>query len=104
MATLEDIQAELARRQGISGAAPAPTAPSAPTGVTANDIAAELARRSNPQPSAPTEEPTSRAGLAARVGIQGATGAVLGLPALAMDAIGGPVNLMYRAKIIWQIK
>ena len=103
MATLEDIQAELARRQGISGAAPnAPAASipaaAAPSGVTASDISAELARRSNPPPAAPAEEPTSRAGLAARVGIQGATGAVLGLPALAMDAIGGPINLMYRGQ------
>lgn len=50
---------------------------------TVDHIASSFA----PQPSA--------AGLAGRVAIQGATGAALGLPALAMDAVGGPINLMY---------
>ena len=97
MATLEDIQAELARRSGgnqdlapISARAPVP-APEA--GTTVDDIKAELARRAAaPEPQA---EPTSRPGLAARAAIQGGTSAVLGLPALLQDAATGPVNLMY---------
>lgn len=99
MATLEDLQAELDRRAGGSqSAAPiasrsAAPAPAPEIGTTIDDIKSELARRS--AEPAPTQEPTSRAGLAARTAIQGGTGAVLGLPAFLQDAATGPVNLMY---------
>jgi hypothetical protein len=54
MATLEDLQAELARRAQLNAPAATPAAPSR-TGVTAADIQAELARRAqiakNPPPA-----------------------------------------------------
>lgn len=96
MATLEDLQAELDRRAGSQqNAAPiaARAAPPSETGSTVDDIKAELARRA--AEPAPAQEPTSRAGLAARIAIQGGTGAVLGLPAFLQDAAAGPINLMY---------
>jgi len=98
MASLEDIQAEIERRSGAAApAAPAAApaaAPSPERGVTADAITAELARRAQPTPPE-AKEPPNYGGLAARAAIKGGTGAVLGLPALAQDAITGPINAMY---------
>jgi hypothetical protein len=101
MASLEDLQAEIARREAPQANAPAyapisqPTVAAAPQGgLTQADILAEIERRKNSQAPTP-QEPADYAGLAGRTAIKGATGAALGIPALAMDAVGGPINLMY---------
>jgi hypothetical protein len=63
--------------------------------VTADAIAAELARRAQPTPPE-AKEPPNYGGLAARTAIKGVTGAVLGLPALAQDAVTQSIlNPMY---------
>lgn len=82
MATIEEIQAEMARRAKGTNQ----------SGLTAEDIKAEMARRRGA-----AEQTTRRLGLAGRVGVQGAYGGVLGIPALAGDAYAGFSNLVNTA-------
>lgn len=83
MATLQEIEAELARRNAKNASSATPSL---------SEIDAEILRR---QAGAQGESYAPRAaGLAARVGIQGVYGAVTGIPALAADALAGYSNLV----------
>lgn len=82
MATIEEIQAEMARRAKGTNQ----------SGLTAEDIKAEMARRRGA-----AEQTTRRLGLAGRAGVQGVYGGVLGLPALTGDAYAGFSNLVNTA-------
>lgn len=81
MATLQEIEAELARRASKT---PVQSSPSI------SDIDAAIAKKlAEGKPYGPRA-----AGLASRVGIQGVYGAVTGIPALAADALAGYSNLV----------
>ena len=82
MATIEEIQAEMARRARGTNQG----------GLTAEDIKAEMARRRSA-----AEQTTRNLGLTGRNLVQGAYGGVLGLPALAGDAYAGFSNLVNTA-------
>ena len=79
MATIEEIQAEMARRAKGTNQG----------GLTADDIKAEMARRRGA-----AEQTNRRLGLTGRNLVQGAYGGVLGFPALAGDLYAGFSNLV----------
>lgn len=84
MPTIQEIEAELARRNSKS------EAPASSGGLSLDDLDAELARRK----ASSSVDVGRMGGLAGRMGVQGGVGAVMGIPSLAADALAGYSNLV----------